>query len=159
SLAPMGDLACLLHLDDEEQAWRLASAVRTSSEPWIVDVVQAYRSVAVFFDLQQVRFAQAADRIQRLELTAANAPAISATLHRIPCCYALEMDLDRVATITELPRDEIIRLHCERTYTVYAIGFCPGFPFLGYLPTELQRVPRLDSPRTRVEPGSVGMTG
>jgi inhibitor of KinA len=42
---------------------------------------------------------------------------------------------------------------------VYAIGFCPGFPYLGYLPAELTGVPRLESPRLRVEPGSVGLTG
>jgi inhibitor of KinA len=42
---------------------------------------------------------------------------------------------------------------------VYAIGFVPGFPYLGYLPTELCGVGRLPSPRVRVEPGSVGLTG
>src|SRR5205085_9461144 len=41
----------------------------------------------------------------------------------------------------------------------YAIGFCPGFPYLGYLAPELCGVPRLPSPRPRVEPGSVGLTG
>jgi inhibitor of KinA len=35
----------------------------------------------------------------------------------------------------------------------------PGFPYLGYLPAELCGVGRLPSPRTRVEPGSVGLTG
>src|SRR5206468_7095395 len=44
-------------------------------------------------------------------------------------------------------------------YVVYAIGFCPGFPYLGYLPKELAGVPRLTSPRLTVEAGSVGLTG
>jgi inhibitor of KinA len=42
---------------------------------------------------------------------------------------------------------------------VYAIGFCPGFPYLGYLPEPLVGVPRLASPRLKVEAGSVGLTG
>src|SRR5205807_4427751 len=42
---------------------------------------------------------------------------------------------------------------------VYAIGFCPGFPYLGYLPASLSDVPRLPVPRLRVEAGSVGLTG
>ena len=42
---------------------------------------------------------------------------------------------------------------------MYAIGFVPGFPYLGYLPAELCGVGRLPSPRLRVEPGSVGLTG
>jgi inhibitor of KinA len=42
---------------------------------------------------------------------------------------------------------------------VYAIGFCPGFPYLGYLPSALSGVPRLETPRVRLERGSVGLTG
>jgi inhibitor of KinA len=42
---------------------------------------------------------------------------------------------------------------------VYAVGFVPGFPYLGYLPPELCGVGRLGSPRLRVEAGSVGLTG
>jgi inhibitor of KinA len=53
----------------------------------------------------------------------------------------------------------VIALHAAGLYTVYAIGFCPGFPYLGYLDPTLAGVPRLPSPRTRVEAGSVGMTG
>jgi inhibitor of KinA len=53
----------------------------------------------------------------------------------------------------------MIRLHLETEYRVYAIGFCPGFPYLGYLPERLRGVPRLDSPRVRVEAGTVGLTG
>src|SRR5205807_9781511 len=79
--------------------------------------------------------------------------------HRIPCCYELQMDLTRVAEATHLSDDEVIRLHCETEYTVYAIGFCPGFPYLGYLPPSLSGVPRLPAPRLRVEAGSVGLTG
>jgi inhibitor of KinA len=53
----------------------------------------------------------------------------------------------------------VIRLHAATEYVVYAIGFCPGFPYLGYLPPELCGVPRLPAPRLRVEAGSVGLTG
>src|SRR5262249_17504461 len=44
-------------------------------------------------------------------------------------------------------------------YTVYAIGFCPGFPYLGYLPPALTGVPRIPSPRLRVEAGGGGPAG
>jgi inhibitor of KinA len=82
-----------------------------------------------------------------------------ARVHCIPCCYELQLDLGRVADRTGLAPEEVIRLHTGTTYTVYAIGFCPGFPYLGYLPAALAGVPRLTSPRTRVEAGSVGLTG
>ena len=80
-------------------------------------------------------------------------------LHEIPCCYELQLDLPRIAAATGLTEEEVIELHSATKYTVYAIGFCPGFPYLGYLPATLCGVPRLHAPRLRVEPGSVGLTG
>jgi inhibitor of KinA len=65
----------------------------------------------------------------------------------------------RVTEHTGRGAEEVIRLHTTTEYTVYAIGFCPGFPYLGYLPAPLCAVPRLPSPRLRVEVGSVGVTG
>ncbi len=79
--------------------------------------------------------------------------------HVIPCCYELGPDLARVAEQTGRASDGVIRLHAGTEYVVYAIGFCPGFPYLGYLPPELSGVPRLSTPRLRVEAGSVGLTG
>lgn len=77
----------------------------------------------------------------------------------IPVCYEFGPDLAHVAAHVGLSADEVIRLHSSVEYTVYAIGFVPGFPYLGYVPPGLCGVPRLASPRLRVEPGSVGVTG
>ncbi len=63
---------------------------------------------------------------------APEAPA--APLHVIPCCYEFGPDLNRVSEQTGLRIEEIVQLHASTVYTVYAIGFCPGFPYLGYLP-------------------------
>jgi inhibitor of KinA len=69
------------------------------------------------------------------------------------------LDLERVSEHTRLSVEEVISQHSGVRFTVYAIGFCPGFPYLGYLPNALVGVPRLASPRLRVEAGSVGLTG
>ena len=74
-------------------------------------------------------------------------------------CYEMQLDLGRVAETTGLSPDQVIEWHAGSEYTVYAIGFVPGFPYLGYLPDALRGVGRLPSPRLRVEPGSVGLTG
>ena len=79
--------------------------------------------------------------------------------YHIPICYEMQHDLARVCEHTRLSADDVIRLHTAAPFTVYAVGFVPGFPYLGYLPAELCGVPRLASPRVRVEPGSVGLTG
>jgi inhibitor of KinA len=154
---PLGDQAALVYLPDEAAALRFAAAVRAAADPWLVDVVQAYASVAVFFDPALTRFAAVADRLRTLDAPAL--PTAAGRLHVLPCCYERQLDLARVAELTGLTPDEVIRLHAATEYTVYAIGFCPGFPYLGYLPSELCGVPRLAAPRLRVEPGSVGLTG
>ena len=156
---PLGDQAALVYLPDEATAWRFAEAVRAAALPGRLDVVQAYASVAVFYDLGRTTFAAVADALRRLDAAATDFAPPPPRSHELPCCYELQLDLARVAEHTGLDADEVIRLHTATEYTVYAIGFCPGFPYLGYLPPELSGVPRLAAPRLRVEPGSVGLTG
>jgi inhibitor of KinA len=159
SLLPLGDQAVLAYCADEEAALRFAASVRRDGAPWLLDVVQAYTSVAVFFDPGQVNFAGAAGRLRRLAGAGGPGAAPPGREHRIPCCYELGPDLGRVAEQAGLTADEVVRLHTGAVYTVYAIGFCPGFPYLGYLPPPLCGLPRLPAPRLRVEAGSVGLTG
>lgn len=159
STRPLGDQAVLASFTAEEDALCWADAVRRLDALWLVDVVQAYRTVAVFFDLEQTTLAAVTQTLD--DLTHAGLPdlAFETRHHEIPCCYESQLDLPRIAEATGLTPEDVIRLHADCEYTVYAIGFCPGFPYLGYLPSALCGVPRLPAPRLRVEPGSVGLTG
>jgi inhibitor of KinA len=159
SLQPLGDQAVLASFAAESDALRWAAAARCLAAPWLVDVVQAYRGVAVFFDLEQTTLPVVTHALDAL--MQANLPdeATQTRLHEIPCCYELQLDLLRVAETTGRTEEEVIALHSAGEYTIYAIGFCPGFPYLGYLPPSLCGVPRLPAPRLRVEAGSVGLTG
>jgi inhibitor of KinA len=157
---PLGDQAVLASFADEAAALGFAAAVRRAGDPWLVDIVQAYTTVAVFFDLDQTTSAAVTERLRRLGQDASAAGmAHFGGLHQIPCCYEFQLDLARVAAHTRLSADAVIQMHTGTEYTIYAIGFCPGFPYLGYLPAELTGVPRLETPRVRVEAGSVGLTG
>ena len=160
NLIPMGDQAALAYFAKEADAFRFADQIRLAKDVWLVDVVQAYVSVAVFFDLDQTRYHLVADRLRQLSARDGSEIQVhEGRLHRVPCCYDFPLDLPRIAVSTGLSVEEIIRLHSETEYTVYAIGFCPGFPYLGYLSPPLCGVPRLETPRLRVEAGSVGLTG
>ena len=52
----------------------------------------------------------------------------------------------------------MVARHTAADYTVAFLGFSPGFPYLIGLDPALS-VPRLDSPRTAVPSGSVGIGG
>ncbi len=67
-------------------------------------------------------------------------------------------DLLEVSRLTGLPAAEIARVHSGRTYRVYALGFTPGFAYLGSLDAALH-LPRLSVPRSTTRPHSVAMAG
>jgi inhibitor of KinA len=159
-LQPLGDQAVLACFEDEPGALRFAAAARRLGPPWLVDVVQAYATVAVFYDPERCDYAAVAEAVRPLLAPAGDlAEPPAGRLHHVPCCYELQLDLERVARHTGLSAEDVIRLHTGTEYTVYAVGFSPGFPYLGYLPDALGGVPRLPAPRVRVAAGSVGLTG
>ncbi len=81
-------------------------------------------------------------------------------LWRFPVCYDLEFGLDLIEVAEKLNKtiEEIVRIHTSIKYTVYGIGFLPGFMYLGGLPKELE-IPRRALPRSKVAKGSVGLAG
>ena len=156
TVTPLGDQAVLAELADESAAVALADAVRAAAPAWLLDVVPAYHRVGVFFDPDRTDPARVADWLGGLD---AAPVAVAPRLHTIPVCYERGPDLGHVAATLGLTPDRVIDRHAAAEYTVYAVGFVPGFAYLGYLPPELSGVGRLASPRVRVEPGMVGVTG
>ena len=154
----LGDDAVLVDCSDDADAAALAQLIRRDAPAWIVDLVCSYRSVAIFFDPERVTWASVAEYLQSPQ-TDESLSENARRLHQIPCCYERQLDMVRVTSHAGISIDEVIHLHTCQDFTIYAIGFCPGFPYLGYLPTQLSGVPRLDRPRLVVEPGSVALTG
>lgn len=75
----------------------------------------------------------------------------------IPLCYkAFGKDLESLSDYTGLKVDEIIKIHSEQIYTLYFIGFMPGFLYMGNVDERIV-IPRLKNPRPKVEKGSVGI--
>jgi KipI family sensor histidine kinase inhibitor len=67
-------------------------------------------------------------------------------------------DLAFVADAWGTDADGVVRRHTEVEYVAAFCGFAPGFAYLAGLPGDLA-VPRLESPRSRVPAGSVGLAG
>ena len=78
----------------------------------------------------------------------------------IPVCYGgtFGPDLEEVAQLTGLSKQDVVTLHTESLYQVYMIGFVPGFGYLGGMDSRLV-APRKASPRAIVAAGSVGIAG
>jgi KipI family sensor histidine kinase inhibitor len=118
--------------------------------PGIEELVPAARTVLVKGALPQVR-----EALNGIDLT--KAPITHPREITIPVKYD-GPDLQLVADTAGITPDEVVELHTEAVYEVAFCGFAPGFAYLTGLPPALQQ-PRLDSPRTKVPTGSVGIAG
>lgn len=148
-IEPLGDKAYILR-DLDEPAYLIAKAINAKPPRGVVEAVASYETVALYVDSE-------IGDAENLFLTAAK--GVEPARHVIPVCYELGDDLDTVAERLGLAREALIAAHTSVEYRCYALGFCPGFAYLGYLPDSLAGLPRLETPRLRVEPGSVAITG
>ncbi|MCP9471481.1 MAG: 5-oxoprolinase subunit PxpB [Nitrospira sp.] len=163
-LIPLGDSAVTVELgeaiDPDVNALVVAYANRIIEQGWngIVDVVPTYRSITVHYDPIQWDLTALTDRLLILSCPHPHEVESQGALHKIPVLYGGDSgpDLEGVASFAGLKPSEVIALHTSVCYRVYMLGFTPGFPYLGLLPEQLA-IPRLQTPRPRVPPGSVGL--
>ena len=140
----------------------LARAVEERLAQDVLEVVPTYRSLLVIHDPV---------RIPRDRLAAALSALASTLPARVdqeqggrtvllPACYggAFGPDLEDVARSASLCPAEVVEAHASATYVVYMLGFTPGFPYLGGMPAQIA-TPRLETPRTRIPAGSIGIGG
>lgn len=125
----------------------------------IVDIVPAYVTVTLYFNPHSIsRFELA----KKLRLIFANKPdqltQKAFTTHHMPVWYDPEIcpDLASCALSSGMSVDQLVQLHCQSPYRVYAIGFMPGFAYLGDLPKPLQ-FSRKATPRLNVPKGAVAI--
>lgn len=168
-LTPLGDSALVLALAEEvddavaARVWATADALRRARIAGIVDVVPAFASVTVFYDLTQIGpYAAFEARVTHVAADASSASSRTAGGKRveIPVCYGGEYgpELEEIARRASMSIEQAIALHSEAEYRVHAIGFVPGFGYLGGLPRKLH-TPRRPTPRASVPAGSVGIGG
>ena len=165
-IRPSGDRAVLIEFENRidpeinRQVRSLAQTIEEEKAAGIEEVLPAYRTLMLTYDplvmepgVLQKKFGSWLDKAKTLHLPPGR-------IFTLPTVYGGEHgpDLKRVSEITGLPAAEVIRIFSETKFLVYFIGFICGLAYLGGLPEAL-RVPRLDTPRTFVPGGSVGMAG
>ena len=165
-IVPLGDSAVLVQLGDEinltinRRVHALANLIITSSMQGIVEIVPAYAALLVHYDPLLLSFTQMKaylrTQISQMEESESRKPRQIG----VPVKYGGEKgpDLESVASYLGLRVEDVIRIHSEKIYTVYMMGFTPGYPYMGKLDDRLS-MPRLETPRTRVPAGTVAIAG
>lgn len=131
---------------------RLRHLLQLHPIPEIIDIVSSFDTIAVHFNPTHGQ--EIFDHLTSLHLedTPPHTPQNPKTI-TIPVVY--HHDLEPLAHLTNLTPSEIIALHRDTEYTVAAIGFSPGFPYLQGLPPQLH-LPRHPSPR-KIPAGSIAI--
>ncbi|EIK59682.1 MULTISPECIES: 5-oxoprolinase subunit PxpB [Pseudomonas] len=140
--------------------WMLAATerLRNGFGPALVDLVPSYTTLMVHYDLTALTPAQARALIDQALTDLQPQAQGSGQCHVLPVWYDLSVgpELTLLSQRSGLAVEEVIRRHSAHEYQVFALGFAPGFAFMG-LVDEVLATPRLNTPRKRVAAGSVGI--
>lgn len=159
----LGETAVVLELEppvtlaSQKRIWRLTQ--RLAEQPEVVEAIPGMNNITVILRHPQDLALDAIEHLQRWwEESDALEP--ESRYLNIPVIYGGEQgpDLNEVAQHSGLTPAQVVELHASVDYVVWFLGFQPGFPYLGGLPTQLA-MPRRAEPRLLVPAGSVGIGG
>ncbi len=160
-----GDSALVVEFSDQideytnERVIALADMLAARPITGVIETVPTYRSLLIAYDPVIIRGKTLSFSLHTLlgQLSVAGATARRIT---VPVLYGekVGIDLDELADMKQMSREELIALHASADYRVYMIGFAPGFSYLGGLPRQLH-TPRLAVPRQRIEASAIGIGG
>lgn len=148
------------HIDEAHMPWVLAAeaAIRQALGDDVLDIVPSYTTLLVQLDIANLTLPDARTRILAALYGLEPLPANAGTLHEIPVWYdpSVGPELPVIAKRLGVSVDDVIERHSAHQYSVFALGFAPGYGFMG-LVEEALATPRLSTPRQKVAAGSVGI--
>jgi inhibitor of KinA len=172
---PLGENALTIEFGNEislelnNQVLRVAKFLAQNSFVGFEEIVPAYSSLTIFYDVQQVRknFQEFSTVFDAVKSFAENALNNAGNTHleetptiKIPVCFNKQfaLDLDFVAVSNNLTPEKVVEIFLDKTYRVFMLGFLPGFSYMGEVDERIV-TPRKETPRTKVPKGSVGIAG
>ncbi|NRP56261.1 MULTISPECIES: 5-oxoprolinase subunit PxpB [unclassified Marinobacterium] len=159
------ECAIMIYFDGElsvslnESVGQLNSLLKERLAPVLIDLVPSYSSILLSYDVCKIsesELKQALILLQQEPLEAGQ--SIHSSLVHLPVWYSEEVgqDLERVAQQSRLEVDQVIKIHSGNDYRAFALGFAPGFAYLGEVDQRIA-TPRLETPRVSVPAGSVAI--
>lgn len=123
----------------------------------IIEIVPSYSSIFITYDIFKYDYEKVVEILKNSITTKSN-ESNDEKIVNIDVYYGVEvgLDLEDMSTKTDLSIQEIIDIHSNKLYDVYAIGFLPGFAYLASVDKRIA-MPRLSSPRKQIPKGSVSI--
>lgn len=147
-------------IDDQthEQVRRFFLYMRSLRLAGVIDIIPSFRSCLIHFDRDRTDYERLSAFLGGTGDKWADMPLPEVRRFEIPVRYGGDYgpDMDFVCSYSGLSPEEVAEVHAAVTYRVYAVGFMPGFPYLGTLDRRIY-VPRLETPVLKVPQGSIGL--
>ena len=163
-ITPAGENALILYLGERSStavADRVAAATAIISAQLrdvLIDLIPSYASILVIYNPLRTDHLAVSTRLRRELAGLRPTDTLAGRLITLPAWYAMEAgpDLQALAERAGLGIDEVIDIHQSAEYRVYAIGFAPGFAYLGEVDARIA-APRLRTPRQKVPRGAIAI--
>lgn len=134
--------------------------IKIHKEVLYSDLIVGYNSLTIVFKNEIENFNKEFNLLKAIYKTNFILPQKKNYTWEIPVCYDLEygVDLEEISVKLKLSIKEIITLHSAKSYSIFFVGFLPGFLYLGGLNKKLF-IDRKANPRLNVAKGSVAIGG
>ena len=164
TIRPFGDSALLIDINAEntdassDVVMALNNQLLQQRTRGITQTTPSYDSLLVCFDPGRVQQGLLQTEIRSIADAADLTHTLQGHYWYLPACFDAPYSLDCAALEDELSQDwrSIIDCFCAAEYRVHAVGFLPGFTYLGNLPDALH-CKRLRNPRAKVPSSSIAV--
>lgn len=132
--------------------------IRSLKWHWLIDCVPSYQSLLIKFDPLKIDYLQVKTALLEAKQLNCDTPNESISIHQLGAFYdhPIDNDLMRIADHHCISKEQVVAFHCAVEYQVFAIGFAPGFAFLGEVDPKIA-MPRLATPRLKVPKGAIAI--
>ncbi|KAB2953104.1 5-oxoprolinase subunit PxpB [Heliorestis acidaminivorans] len=162
----MGDSAWVVQWTEKispqinREVQKAGEKIKKLNPPWLIEVVPTFASLTVYYDFLEVDSEHVKVFLEEQIKNLGKSQIKERQEWIIPVCYGglYGPELKNISREKKLTVEEVIELHSQKLYTVYMLGFIPGFCYLGDVDDAIAS-PRLAVPRTTVPAGSVGIAG
>jgi KipI family sensor histidine kinase inhibitor len=140
------------------QVQQCADLIASQLGAALIDIVPSYASLLVIYNVFEIDHLAVNKALRKIISNLAEVKISDGKVVLLPVYYSIESgpDLELLANNAGLSVDDVIAIHQSQEYRVYAIGFAPGFAYLGEVDKRIAAA-RLATPRQKVPRGAVGI--
>ncbi len=124
----------------------------------LLNIIPSFNKIVIIFENSEIRDQNKEKITLEISEIKSQFQKSANKTWKIPACYdeSFALDLKLIQQLHQITKEEIINLHTSESYYTYYIGFMPGFPYLGDIPSQLI-TPRLATPRIKIPARSIGI--